>query len=412
MRGEDRTSGALFSYVDVEARIAANHPLRAMRRLTNAALAELDARFSALYEGIGRPSIPPERLLRATLLQLLYSIRSERQLVERLEFDMLFRWFVGLTIDEKIFDASTFSKNRDRLLTHEIAQEFLSSLLGLPEVKGLLSAEHFSVDGTMLKAWASMKSFRPKDASGEGPGNGPGEPPPGRNGEIDFRKTKRSNATHASTTDKDARLYRKGAGQESRLAYLGHVLMENRNGLVAAAEATLATGTAEREAAARMSQRLPKGATLGADKGYDAEAFVEGLKARGIEPHVAINGTVSKHRQGAQDRRPERGRRECALCDQPAAAQAYRGRLRLDEDGRRSHAGEGARPRQGPRRFRLRHGRLQHRPPAQAPGPEGRSASGDMKSERTMTRRRAKTLNTSRIQLQKIAPASPVAQTQ
>ena len=296
MRGEDRTSEALFSYVDVEARIGANHPLRAMRRLTNAALAELDPRFSALYEGIGRPSIAPERLLRASLLQLLYSIRSERQLVERLEFDMLFRWFVGLTIDEKVFDASTFSKNRDRLLTHAIAQEFLSSLLGLPEVKGLLSGEHFSVDGTLLKAWASMKSFRPKSASGEGAGNGPSEPPPpGRNREADFRKTKRSNKTHASTTDKDARLYRKGAGQESRLCYLGHALMENRNGLVAAAEATLATGTAEREAAAAFSQRLPKGPTLGADKGYDAEAFVEGLKARGIEPHIAINGTVSKH---------------------------------------------------------------------------------------------------------------------
>ena len=175
MRGEDRTSGTLFSFVDVEARIAANHPLRAMRRLTNVALTELDARFSALYEGIGRPSIPPERLLRAVLLQLLYSIRSERQLVERLEFDMLFRWFVGLSIDEKVFDASTFSKNRDRFLTHEIAQEFLSSILGLPEVKGLLSAAHFSVDGTLLKAWASMKSFRPrnsrpKNSSGEGPG--------------------------------------------------------------------------------------------------------------------------------------------------------------------------------------------------------------------------------------------------
>jgi transposase len=296
MRGEDRTSGALFSYIDVEARIPAKHPLRTMRRLTNAALAELDPRFSALYEGIGRPSIPPERLLRASLLQLLYSIRSERQLVERLEFDMLFRWFVGLMIDERVFDASTFSKNRDRLLTHEIAQEFLSSLIGLAEVKGLLSAEHFSVDGTMLKAWASMKSFRPKSASDEGPRSGPGDPPqPGRNGEVDFRKTKRSNATHASTTDKDARLFRKGAGQESRLAYLGHVLMENRNGLVAAAEATLATGTAEREAAAAFSERLPKGATLGADKGYDAEAFVEGLKARGIAPHIAINGTVSKH---------------------------------------------------------------------------------------------------------------------
>src|ERR1700756_1324323 len=223
MRGEDVTSAALFSDVDVEGRIRANHPLRTMRRLTHAALAELDARFSALYEGMGRPSIPPERLLRAVLLQLLYSIRSERQLVERLEFDMLFRWFVGLTIDEKVFDASTFSKNRDRLLTHEIAQGFLSSLIGLPEVKGLLSAEHFSVDGTLLEAWASMKSFRPKNASDEGPRSGPGDPPqPGRNGEIDFRKTKRSNATHASTTDKAARLYLKGAGQESRLCYLGH----------------------------------------------------------------------------------------------------------------------------------------------------------------------------------------------
>jgi transposase len=288
MRGEDRMSGALFSYVDVEARIPAKHPLRAMRRLTNAALDELDARFSVLYEAVGRPSIPPERLLRAALLQLLYSIRSERQLVERIEFDLLFRWFVGLSIDETVFDASTFSKNRDRLLTHEIAQGFLSSLIGLPEVKALMSAEHFSVDGTLLKAWASMKSFRPRDGSGE-------PPQPGRNGEADFRKTKRSNETHASTTDKDARLFRKGDGQESRLCYLGHVLMENRNGLVAAAEATLATGTAEREAATRLSERLPKGATLGADKNYDAEAFVDGLKARGIEPHVAINGTVSKH---------------------------------------------------------------------------------------------------------------------
>jgi hypothetical protein len=220
-------------------------------------------------------------------LQLLYSIRSERQLVERLEFDMLFRWFVGLSIDEKAFDASTFSKNRDRLLTHAIAQGFLGSLLGLPQVKAFMSAEHFSVDGTLLKAWASMKSFRPKDGSGE-------PPQPGRNGVADFRKTKRSNETHASTTDKDARLLRKGDGQESRLCYLGHALMENRNGLVAAAEATLATGTAEREAAARLSERLPEGATLGVDKNYDAEAFVESLKARRIEPHVAINGTVSK----------------------------------------------------------------------------------------------------------------------
>jgi transposase len=208
MRGEDRTSEALFSYVDIEARIPTKHPLRAMRRLTNATLADLDGAFSALYEACERPSIPPERLLRATLLQLLYSIRSERQLVERIEFDLLFRWFVGLSIDEKVFDASTFSKNRDRLLTHEVAQGFLSSLLGLPEVKGLLSAEHFSVDGTLLKAWASMKSFRPKDGSGE-------PPSPGRNGEADFRKTKRSNETHASTTDPDARLFRRATDRKA-----------------------------------------------------------------------------------------------------------------------------------------------------------------------------------------------------
>src|ERR1700685_1331280 len=378
MRGEDRTSGALFSYVEVEARLPARHPLRAMRRRTSAALAELDARFSALYQGIGRPSIPPERLLRASLLQLLFSLRSERQLVERLEFDMLFRWFVGLMIDEKVFDASTFSKNRDRLLTHEIGQEFLSSLLGLAEVKGLLSAEHFSGDGTMLKAWASMKSFRPKNsrpknASGEGPGSGPGDPPqPGRNGEVDFRKTKRSNATHASTTDKDARLYRKGAGQESRLAYLGHVLMENRNGLVAAAEATLATGTAEREAAAIFSQRLPKGATLGADKGYDAEAFVDGLKARGIEPRIAINGTVSKHGKTRKTAVPS----AVAASVRYAISQRLRKRIEEGFGWTKTVGGLTQVKVRGLAKVRaafvLRHGRLQHRPPAQAYGPDGR----------------------------------------
>ncbi len=303
MRGEDRTSGALFSYVDVEARIAAKHPLRAMRRLTNAALADLDRAFSALYEGIGRPSIPPERLLRASLLQLLYSIRSERQLVERLEFDMLFRWFVGLSIDEKVFDASTFSKNRDRLLTHEIAQEFLSSLLGLPEVKGLLSAEHFSVDGTMLKAWASMKSFRPKDGSGEPPG-------PGRNGEINFRKTRRSNATHASTTDKDARLCRKGAGQESRLAYLGHVLMENRNGLVGGGRGHIGDGNgrarggrAHERAGAR--RRNPRRRQELRRRGFRRR--LEGARDRAA---CGDQRDGEQDRQGAQDRRPAGGRRK------------------------------------------------------------------------------------------------------
>lgn len=287
MRGGDDRTGSLFSYVDLEARVPAGHPLRAMRELVNASLAALDGSFAALYAKTGRPSIAPERMLRAVLLQMLYSIRSERQLMERLEFDLLFRWFVGLGIDDAVWDASSFSKNRDRLLTTEVAQGFLSALLAQPAVKRLLSAEHFSVDGTMLKAFASIKSFRAKDGSDEPPEGG-------RNGERNFRKEKRSNKTHASTTDPDARLYRKADGQESRLAYLGHALMENRNGLAVGGAVTHATGTGERDAASILSENLGEGATLGADKGYDAETFVEGLKARRIVPHVAINGTVSK----------------------------------------------------------------------------------------------------------------------
>lgn len=287
MRGSDEQAESLFSYVALEERIPASHPLRKIRAIVNASLAALDASLDALYASGGRPSIPPERLLRATLLQLFYSIRSERQLVERLEFDLLFRWFTGLGIDDPVFDASAFSKNRDRLLTAEVAQEFLSALLAQPQVKMLLSSEHFSVDGTMLKAYASMKSFRAKDGSDD-------PPSPGRNGERDFKRRKLSNETHASTTDPDARLYRKGDGQESRLAYLGHALMENRSGLAVRGDVTHATGVAEREAAMGLTQALAKGSTLGADKGYDAEAFVEDLKARQIEPHIAINGAVSK----------------------------------------------------------------------------------------------------------------------
>ena len=287
MRGGDERTGSLFSYVDLEARVPARHPLRVMRELVNASLAALDGSFAALYAKTGRPSIAPERMLRAVLLQMLYSIRSERQLMERLEFDLLFRWFVGLGIDDAVWDASSFSKNRDRLLTTQIAQGFLSALLSQPAVKKLLSAEHFSVDGTMLKAFASMKSFRAKDGCDEPPEGG-------RNGERNFRKEKRSNETHASTTDPDARLYRKGNGQESRLAYLGHALMENRNGLAVDGAVTHAIGTGEREAATQLSAGLGDGATLGADKGYDVEEFVEGLKDRKIVPHVAINGSVSK----------------------------------------------------------------------------------------------------------------------
>jgi transposase len=312
MRGSDQQTGSLFSYVNLEARIGADHPLRLMRELVNEALAQLDRSFAKLYAEDGRPSIPPERLLRASLLQLFYSIRSERQLMERLDFDLLFRWFVGLGIDEPVWDATVFSKNRDRLLNTEIAQGFLAALLALPRIKKLLSREHFTVDGTLLKAWASMKSFRPKDGSGNPPDGG-------RNGERDFRGEKRSNETHASTTDPDARLYRKGNGRESVLCYIGHALMENRNGLAVAGMVTHATGTAEREAALALVARPHRRSrhtirrrgriTLGGDKGYDASAFVVSLRDHDVTPHIAIDDRVSKYgvvRKTAVDRRVTR----------------------------------------------------------------------------------------------------------
>jgi transposase len=304
MRGTDQRSGSLFSYVDIEARVPREHPLRRIRELVNAALSKLDKRFGELYSKDGRPSIAPERLLRASLLQLFYSIRSERQLVERMDFDLLFRWFVGLGIDDPVWDHSVFSKNRDRLLNTEIAQDFLAALLGEPKVKRLLSHEHFSADGTLLEAWASMKSFRPRDGSGDPPEGG-------RNGEQNFRGEKRSNETHESTTDPDARLYRKSSGRESRLCYMGHAIMENRNGLAVCGDVTHATGTAEREATLgwideRASRRR---ITLGADKAYDVFDFVQALKQRNVTPHIAINGTVSRNgvpRKTAVDRRTTR----------------------------------------------------------------------------------------------------------
>jgi transposase len=289
MRGTDERSGSLFAYVDIEARVPARHPLRRIRELVNGALATLDRTFETLYSADGRPSIPPERLVRASLLQLFYSIRSERQLMERLDFDLLFRWFVGLGIDDEVWDHSVFSKNRDRLLTSETAQDFLAALLAEPKVKRLLSHEHFSVDGTLLKAWASMKSFRPKDGSGSPPGGG-------RNGERDFRAETRSNETHESTTDPDARLYRKGKGQESKLCYMGHALMENRNGLAVLGEVTRAVGTAERDAALDLLDRrhAERRITLGADKAYDVVDFVSALRARDVTPHIAIDGHITK----------------------------------------------------------------------------------------------------------------------
>jgi transposase len=290
MRGEERGSEELFSYVRLERRIPKDHPLRAIRALVDEALAALSGRFAELYSHTGRPSIAPEYLLRATLLQAFFTVRSERQLMEQIDYNLLFRWFVGLSIDDAVWDASTFSKNRDRLLEADLAREFLATLLSLPRVKRLLSNDHFSVDGTLLKAWAGMKSFRPKDGSGNRANNG-------RNGERNFRREKRSNKTHVSGTDPDAKLYRKGDGHESRLCYMGHVLMENRNGLAVKGDVTRAGGTAERATALdlidshRPSRRR---ITVGGDKGYDVEGFVHELRERGVTPHIAIDGHLTK----------------------------------------------------------------------------------------------------------------------
>jgi transposase len=246
VRGADHRTGELFSYVDLEARVRADHPLRAILAIVNAALSALEGEFAALYSRTGRPSIAPEKLLRAMLLQAFYSIRSERQLMERLEYDLLFRWFAGIGVDDPAWDHSTFSKNRDRLLEGDIAAKFLAAVLSQPRVTKLLSTEHFSVDGTLIEAWASMKSFRSKDGSDEPPAGG------GRNSEADFHGKKRSNATHASTTDPDARLYRKGPGKEAKLCFIGHGLMENCSGLLVSTCLTPADGHAERVAALHM----------------------------------------------------------------------------------------------------------------------------------------------------------------
>jgi len=303
MRGSEVRSGSLFTLVDVEARVSRDHPLRAIRAMTDAALESLSAEFSQLYSVTGRPSIAPEMLLRAMLLQAFYSVRSERQLMERLDFDLLFRWFVGLGIDDPVWDHSTFSKNRDRLLAGAIAAKFLAAVLAQPRVKRLLSSDHFSVDGTLIEAWASMKSFKPKSGDGkDGPPLGGG----GRNAEADFRGQKRSNETHQSTTDPQARLFRKGSGQEAKLCFIAHTLMENRSGLIVDTRLTTADGHAERIAALSMiepSAAGPRALSLGADKAYDAEDFVNELKSLNVRPHVAQN---TSGRRSAIDRRTTR----------------------------------------------------------------------------------------------------------
>ncbi len=313
MGGSDERSGSLFSYVDLEARVRPDHPLRLIREIANAALADLTKEFAVLYPPrLGRPSIPPERLLRAMLLQAFYGIRSERQLMERMEFDLLFRWFVGLGVDDAAWDHSSFTKNRERLLEGEIAAKFLTAVVAQRRVKRLLSSDHFSVDGTLLEAWASIKSFRRKD------GDDNDSTGPGRNAERDFHNEKRSNETHRSTTDPEALLYKKG-GQPAKLSYMGHALMENRHGLV--------IGTAEREAALELidSHRRGRRITVGADKAYDVADFVTALRRRAVSAHIAIDGHLSKTgkpRATAVDRRTTR---------HPGYAVSQRCRKRIEE---------------------------------------------------------------------------------
>lgn len=332
MRGSDKQTGSLFSYVNLEERVPSRHPLRKIKGVVDAALVSLDADFERVYAGDGRPSIAPERLMRAALVQILFSIRSERQLMEQLEYNLLFRWFVGLSIDEPVWVPTVFTKNRDRLLTTEMSRKLMAAILAHEKVAPLLSDDHFSVDGTLVEAWASFKSFKPKATAGaEGP---PDEPPPddgnaggtgkagaarqdetsgtskmgkvdkeapdetiGRNTERDWRGQPWSNATHASVTDPDARLYRKGKGKPAQLCYMGHALAENRNGFVVETSLTHADGTAERRAAVHMLDAFDPGSTrrltLGADKGYDDAGFVAGLRRMYVTPHIAAKAKRS-----------------------------------------------------------------------------------------------------------------------
>jgi len=292
MRGHDEPQAEIWSYLPIEDRIPVDHPLRPLRSLVNRALRELSPRFARLYPKWGRPSIPPEQLLRALLLQVLYTIRSERQLMEQLDYNLLYRWFVGLNPDDRVWDATVFTKNRDRLLRGEIAQAFFDAVLGQAQEAGLISAEHFSVDGTLIQAWAGQKSFRRKGAPTPPPDD-PGNPT------VDFHGERRSNRTHQSTTDPEARLAKRAKGHEAKLAYQGHVLMENRHGLAVGAVVTLATGTAERETAVPLLRRMRRRVgrqgrlTLGADKGYDSRQCVEDLRAEDVTPHIATGPTTS-----------------------------------------------------------------------------------------------------------------------
>jgi len=299
MRGADEQPGSMFSYVSLEDRVPSDHPLRAIRRITDRALERLSPRFGALYINFGRPSIPPERLLRALVLQALYTIRSERQLMEQLDYNLLFRWFVGLGMDDAVWSPTTFTKNRDRLLEGDIAAAFFEAVLIHADTARLLSDEHFTVDGTLLEAWASQKSFQPRDQ----------DPPPsgGGNPTVNFHGQRRTNDTHQSTTDPDARLYKKARGREARLGYLGHALMEHRSGLIVQTMVTPADGHGERDAALVMITRAPgrHPITAAADKAYDTRDFVAGLRAMHATPHVA-QYAATPNRRSAIDARTTR----------------------------------------------------------------------------------------------------------
>jgi transposase len=314
MRGTDQQQGYVFSYISPEQRVRKDHPLRPIRTMVDKVLKELSPEFNKMYSKVGRPSIPPEQLLRALLLQMLYSVRSERLLIEEIDYNILFRWFVGLNLDDAVWDATVFTKNRDRLLEAEVAKEFLALVVEQARGLGWASDEHFTVDGSLLEAWASAKSFQPKNKKGSPPDD-PGNPT------VDYRGEKRSNETHESKSDPEAQMERKGAGKEAKLSYNGNLLVENRNGLIVDSRVWEATGSAERYAALEMLQELPGSGrvTVGGDKGFDTADFVRECRNLWVTPHVAQN--LGRRGGSAIDSRTTRNGR---LCHQPEEEEAHR----------------------------------------------------------------------------------------
>jgi transposase len=316
MRGIDHQQADMYSYLSPEARVRADHPLRAIRAMADQALANMSERFDGMYAKTGRPSIPPEKLLRAQLIQMLYSVRSERLLMEEIDYSMLFRWFVGMNLDEPVWDVTVFTKNRDRLLEGDVAREFLCEVVEQARKKNLTSDEHFTVDGTLIEAWASLKSFQSKDQKNRPPED-PGNPT------VNFHGEKRSNETHGSTTDPDALLARKGSGKEAKLSYNGNLLTENRNGFIITTEVFQANGTAERDAGLVMLEQIPGGhrVTVGADKAYDTRDFVSECRNMNVTPHVAqntkrsggsaIDGRTARHNGYAVSQKKRKRIEEC-----------------------------------------------------------------------------------------------------